>query len=71
MQRSSNIPFSPYYGISTAQIQLTLNAGNAERQLWRLDPMSRAYQQVENVCHALLAISGIGTVLYSVIVFLH
>jgi hypothetical protein len=70
MQRSSNIPFSPYE-ISTAQIQLTLNADNAERQLWKLDPMIRSYQQVENVCHALLAISGIGAVLYSLIVFLH
>jgi hypothetical protein len=42
----------------------------SERGLWKLDPVIRFYQKVETACYALLALSGIGAILYSVSVFL-
>jgi hypothetical protein len=45
---------------------ITLERWQSERGLWKLDPVIRFYQKVETACYALLAISGIGAVLYSV-----
>jgi hypothetical protein len=69
MQRSSPVPHIPTW-TSTAQIQIPLSAGKFERGLWKLDPKMRFYQKVENACYALLALSGIGAIFYSVSVFL-
>ena len=50
----------------TVQIPLPFERWQSERGLWKLDPVIRFYQKVETACYALLAISGIGAVLYSV-----
>lgn len=69
MQRLSAIPYiTP--STATVQIQLPLSAGNFERSFWKFDSVIRFNQKVETACYALLALSGIGTVLYSVSVFL-
>ena len=69
MQRLSKIPHTDAW-IPATQTQLPLNAGDAQRPLWKLDPVIHFYQRVEIVCHALLLFAGIGAVLYSVSVFL-
>ncbi len=62
MQELSAVPCIPA-STATLQIQLPLSAGKSERGLWKSDPVIWFYQKV-------LALSGIGTVLYSVSVFL-
>jgi hypothetical protein len=44
-------------------------AGKLGEPFWRLDPVIRLSQKIETACYAVLALSGIGALLYSVNVF--
>jgi hypothetical protein len=69
MQRSSNISFTQTWS-PVPLAHLPSNIGSTDRQLWKLNPVNRFYQQVESLCYWLLAFSGIFAVLYSISVFL-
>jgi hypothetical protein len=69
MRSSSNILF--HHGLATTSLcHPSLNVETAERQLWKVVSANRQYQQVENACYLLLALSVIRAVLYSFSVFL-
>ena len=69
MQRSFTIS-TVTAGTSTIERQLPLNAVAAERGLWKRNPRPSTYQTLEIACFALLALSGMAAVLYSVSMFL-
>jgi hypothetical protein len=69
MQRSPNVSFARTWSPAPLA-HLPLNARSTGRQLRKLDPVNRFYQQVETGCYSLLACSGIFAVLYSISVFL-
>jgi hypothetical protein len=41
-------------------------AGESAKLPWKIDPVILFYQNVENGCHAVLLLSGIGALIYSV-----
>ena len=47
-----------------------LTAEEAQRRLWQVEAAIRICQGIETACHILLAVSGIGTVLYGVAMLL-
>jgi uncharacterized protein (TIGR02246 family) len=57
-------------GVPIPQTQLHLSASDAGHQRWKLDPAIYSYQQIEYACYAILALAGIGALLYSASVFL-
>ena len=54
--------------IPTDRTQVPLSHDGAECGRWKLDPAVRFYQRAETACYVLLALSGVGTVLYSAVV---
>jgi len=57
-------------GVPIPKTQLHLSASDAGHQRWKLDPVIYSYQQIECACYAILALAGIGALLYSASVFL-
>jgi len=69
MQKLSAVPYIPA-STATVRIQLPLRACKSESELWKPHPALWLYQKAEPACYALLAISGIDAIIYSVSVFL-
>jgi uncharacterized protein (TIGR02246 family) len=59
-----------HIGVPIPKTQLHLSASDAGHQRWKLDPVIYSYQQIECACYAILALAGIGALLYSASVFL-
>jgi hypothetical protein len=69
MQKSSAVPYIPA-STSTIQKRLPLRACKSDSELWKFYPALSFYPKAETACYALLAISGIGAIIYSASVFL-